>query len=146
MKAVNENSADFPVIIAGDFNIGDENEEDMAGIHYKDRRMFSAFLLKSKTLDSCYVSKCKEVGIHDKITLRSGKNLELKISNWRMESGLFSVKGVGPLSDHGPVAVDFSWSLNGTDYSALLKITKFSSGGGKIFIVDSKKQLRILNK
>jgi len=146
VKAINEKSAGFPVIIAGDFNIGYENEEDKAGAHYKDRRLFSAFLLKSKTVDSCYITKCNEVEIHDKITFRSGKDLRLKVSNWRLENGLFSVKDAGPLSDHEPVAVDFSWSLKGKGYSAPLKISNFSSGGGKIFIVASKKRLRIMNK
>jgi len=146
VKAINEKSQGLPVIIAGDFNIGYENEEDKAGAHYKDRRLFSAFLLKSKTLDSCYITKCKDVEIHDKITFRSGEDLKLKVSNWRMETGLFSVKDAGPLSDHEPVAVDFSWSLKGADDSAPLEVSNFSAGGGKIFILDSQKQLRILDK
>jgi hypothetical protein len=144
-KMIKERSEGYPVIVAGDFNIGDENEEDMPGIHFKDRRMYSAFLLKSKTVDSCYITKCNHVGLHDKITFRSGQNLKLKALNWKMVSGLFTVKGAGPLSDHEPVAVEFSWARSPST-SRPIRILTFSSEGGKTILIDSANRLRILEK
>lgn len=104
-----EHSAGRAVIVAGDTNLHSADHEDAA----VDGPVWATFIEATGLTDVCDVVECEEPGSIDKVAFRNDGGVELTPLERRWEDDRF----VGPegedLSDHPPVAVDWSWQAVG---------------------------------
>ncbi len=94
-----ERSRGRPVIVAGDFNLHEEEAVDEAQL----RR----FIDDGGFEDGCWLVDCGETNI-DRVFLRAGGGIELSVRSWEVPQGFVDAEGVD-LSDHEPVAVTLEW-------------------------------------
>jgi endonuclease/exonuclease/phosphatase family metal-dependent hydrolase len=97
---------DRAVIIGGDWNL--EYADDPDG------EQLRGFLEQTGTSDVCDVVDCgADADIIDRFVFRSGDDVTLTPTSHAFERETF-VDGTGrPLSDHDPLAVEWSWSATG---------------------------------
>lgn len=104
---INQHSVGRPVIVAGDTNLHTEAGHVMQPVHGP---IWDAFVAEVGLIDVCTVTACHQPGSIDKVAWRNGGNVTLAVNERRWETDVF-VDGSGQdLSDHPPVAVDFTWS------------------------------------
>lgn len=99
LKTLSERSAAMAVIMAGDFNLHEEDDEDRALI----QRLVDAGGLS----DSCWSNTCGKTLI-DRILVRSSSTVELRTSGWNVPPKFVSADGTD-LSDHKPVSATIHW-------------------------------------
>ncbi|MEZ5383543.1 MAG: hypothetical protein R2754_17315 [Microthrixaceae bacterium] len=100
---LDDNSADRPVIIGGDWNLHTDEEPDAT--------QFQDFLAETGLTDTCDVVDCgDDTHIIDKIVFRSSDDLTLTPTRHEFERERFVDDSGEPLSDHDPLRVDFDWS------------------------------------
>lgn len=95
---LNEHSAGRPVLVAGDTNMKEEDEAS-----------FARLLQLTQLRDVCRELSCPQPYLHDRVLLRDSSALRLHASNWHIDETFVNVEGQ-PLSDHGAIAVDLTWS------------------------------------
>jgi endonuclease/exonuclease/phosphatase family metal-dependent hydrolase len=95
--AVHQRSSGRAVIVGGDFNLN-------AG----ERSKLSRFERATGLSDSCTALRCSQPARIDRVLFRASALVELTPVRWRVGPGFHELEGV-PLSDHAPVAVEFSW-------------------------------------
>lgn len=90
-----------PLILAGDWNV----ELDLAGSN--DGFLFDRLTQGANLIDVCHELRC---GIErpDRVLYRSSQHVQLQPTAWQIPAGFFDGNGE-PLSDHEPVAVQFSY-------------------------------------
>jgi endonuclease/exonuclease/phosphatase family metal-dependent hydrolase len=94
-----ERSGGEAVIVGGDWNLGDEPE---------DQECLEKILRREGLTDSCRALGCGEERI-DRILFRSSARLSLIPLQYRVELERFSTRWGWPLSDHDAVSVVFAW-------------------------------------
>ena len=99
-EAVRLHSSDRALVVGGDFNVSSAEREQLA-----------VFQRETATRDACAVTRCGQPGRIDRVLFRSSPAVTLTAVHWRVASGFVDASGL-PLSDHAPVAVDFSWKAN----------------------------------
>jgi hypothetical protein len=100
-------SAGRPVIVAGDTNLHLEPGHSMTPFHAP---IWNQFLADTGLTDVCADVACESPGSIDKVAFRSGAGLTLVPVERCWEDDIF-VDGSGDdLSDHPPVAVDWTWT------------------------------------
>jgi endonuclease/exonuclease/phosphatase family metal-dependent hydrolase len=95
--AVRLHSSDRALIVAGDFNLSSAELDQL--------RLFQR---ATATRDACRATRCPQPWRIDRVLFRPSKALPLAAARWRLPPGFVDARGA-PLSDHAPVAVDFSW-------------------------------------
>lgn len=104
---INSHSQGRPVIVAGDTNLHTQPGHAMQPIHGP---IWDRFVDDVGLVDVCVVVACEQPGSIDKVAWRDGAGVTLAVHERRWEDEIF-VDGAGEdLSDHPPVAVDFSWT------------------------------------
>jgi endonuclease/exonuclease/phosphatase family metal-dependent hydrolase len=95
--AVLTGSSGRAVLVGGDFNLN-------AG----ERSKLSRFERTTGLLDACTTLGCPHPARIDRVLFRASPLLELTPVRWRIASGFHDPEGA-PLSDHAPIAVEFTW-------------------------------------
>ncbi|MCA9521397.1 MAG: endonuclease/exonuclease/phosphatase family protein [Myxococcales bacterium] len=99
LQTLLERSAGMAVIMAGDFNLHQENEVDLTQLQH---------LIDAAGLsDSCWSTNCGKTLI-DRILVRSSSTVELTTSGWNVPKTFVSADGTD-LSDHKPVSATVHW-------------------------------------
>jgi hypothetical protein len=98
--AVRVHSSDRAVIVGGDFNLSSAELDRL-----------KAFQRATGTRDACEAARCAQPWRIDRVLFRGSPALPLTAVRWRVAAGFVDARGA-PLSDHAPVAVDFSWATN----------------------------------
>lgn len=96
-EAVRLHSSDRALIVAGDFNLSSTELDQLR-----------VFQRATATRDACQATRCPQPWRIDRVLFRPSKALPLAATRWRVPPGFVDTRGA-PLSDHAPVAVDFSW-------------------------------------
>jgi endonuclease/exonuclease/phosphatase family metal-dependent hydrolase len=97
-------SAGNAVIVGGDFNLHTNGEPDSS--------TFQRLLSENDLSDVCAVVGCPDPGRIDKFLFRNSDRITITPTSWELEDDVF-IDGMGaPLSDHLPVAVNFSWQID----------------------------------
>lgn len=100
LAAMDEHSADRPVLFMGDTNLNDDDPEDLVEV----------LRLKAAGLrDACDEVGCPEPGRIDRVMLRDGGGVALQAASWQVTPGFEDAQGV-PLSDHEPIEVQVDWA------------------------------------
>lgn len=100
---LDEQSADRPVIIGGDWNLSYADTPD--------GEQLSAFMEETGLRDVCEVVDCgADDDVIDRFLYRSGGGVELTPVEHRFERDVFVSAAGEPLSDHDPLAVTWDWS------------------------------------
>lgn len=94
-----DHSAGKAVIVAGDTNMHDEDEDQLVKL------MTGAGLT-----DACRALSCPEPYRIDRVLYRGGTAVTLTATQWRVDMTFVDGEG-NQLSDHEPVAVDFTWAV-----------------------------------
>lgn len=87
------------LIVGGDFNLRDRERA---------RELLGRLQERAGLRDSC--RGCERPNNVDKILYRGSDLVDLSASAWRLETEIFKAEDGAPLSDHAPLAVDFTWS------------------------------------
>jgi hypothetical protein len=97
IAAVMERSASRPIIIAGDYNLHEEDAVDLEVLE----RMADALGLE----DACWAVECGNDSI-DRVFFRGSNNVAITVSDWQQPAEFIDLEGdSGPLSDHLPTSV-----------------------------------------
>ena len=99
LETIAARSAGLPVLIAGDFNLHEDDAPDLDQL----QRLTAAGLV-----DVCWSLECGETNI-DRIFVRDGDALSWEPLAWEVPAGFVTSEGA-PLSDHEPVAAVLSFS------------------------------------
>lgn len=94
------------VIIAGDTNLHTETGHVMAPVHAP---IWNTLLGETGLTDVCTVVSCQEPGSIDKYAYRDGGGVTLQPLSRTWMDGVFVDGSGNDLSDHPPVAVEWSW-------------------------------------
>ena len=97
--AINANSVNHAVIVAGDTNLKPADDSET----------LAALLSDANLSDSCQALSCPEPERIDRIMYRSSSTLMLTASSWQVDSSFVDEQGED-LSDHEAVAVTLSWT------------------------------------
>lgn len=97
-------SEGYPLIVAGDFNFHLEKKDSADLLPYLE------FLKETGLTDACYATHCSEERL-DRILYRSNPKVFLTAKSWNVEND-FKDKSGESLSDHEPVAVNFTYQIN----------------------------------
>jgi len=101
---MSEISAGNAVIVGGDFNLHTNGEPDAT--------TFQRLLSENGLTDVCAFLGCPDPGRIDKFLFRNSDRITITPTSWELEDDVF-IDGMGqPLSDHLPVAVNFTWQLD----------------------------------
>lgn len=119
IKFIEEHSFDRAVILAGDFNLHQENPIDAKNLD----KILSSLKLK----DSCKEVDCSETTHIDRIFYRSGLNVDLSVIEWANQSEDFKDEEGKDLSDHPPISARFSWKVK-EDALKLISLKALHSG------------------
>lgn len=107
---IDEHSTGRAVILGGDTNLHLEPDHDQrAG----DTPIWEGFLQATGLTDVCAEVDCPEPGAIDKVAWRDGGGVSLEPLEFRHENERFSNDQGEDLSDHPPVAVDWTWTADG---------------------------------
>lgn len=98
--AIRLTSGDRALIVGGDFNLSSAESDELR-----------VFLRATRTRDACEATGCAQPWRIDRVLFRPSAALRLAAVRWRIAPGFVDARGA-PLSDHAPVAVDFSWKRN----------------------------------
>jgi hypothetical protein len=104
-----EHSADRAVIIAGDTNLHLEEGHDQQAA---DTPIWEGFLEATGLTDVCDVVECDPQGTIDKVAYASRGGVTLEPLDRRHETETFVDDAGDDLSDHPPVAVDWTWAAS----------------------------------
>ena len=99
LAAIAKRSAGMPVIVVGDTNMKDAEDEIE----------LEKLLTGAGLTDVCRALSCPEPERIDRILFRGNASLKLTPKNWRVDQS-FVDGGGKPLSDHEAVAADFDWA------------------------------------
>jgi len=100
---IDAHSAGEAVIVGGDWNLSFDDEPDASQLH--------RFLRDTGLSDVCDVVDCgADADVIDRFLFRSADNLTLEPTSHVFAREMFVDAAGGPLSDHDPLAVDWSWS------------------------------------
>jgi hypothetical protein len=109
---VEEHSAGRAVILGGDTNLHTETEhEDSAD--GADIVIWDDFLAATGLTDACTATGCDDETRIDKIAYRNGGGVELEATSHEFLAEQFVDADGEALSDHEPLAVDFTWRRTG---------------------------------
>ena len=107
---IDEHSAGRAVILGGDTNLHLEpDHEDRA----HDSAVWEGFLDATGLTDVCSVVTCPDPGAIDKVAWRDADGLTFEPLEFRHDDAVFSDADGEALSDHPPVAVDWTWAVAG---------------------------------
>ncbi|RME25056.1 MAG: hypothetical protein D6798_09795 [Deltaproteobacteria bacterium] len=101
LAAMDELSTDRAVIAMGDTNLHGDDPEDQPLIQQ---------LVDAGLRNACDEVGCPEPDRIDRIMVRDGGDVALAVDSWAVPSGFEDADGV-PLSDHDPIAVVLSWTV-----------------------------------
>ncbi len=104
-----EHSEGRAVIVGGDTNLHTDTVHEDSG-DGADIEIWDAFLAEVGLTDVCTEQDCPDPGRIDKVAYRSSDAVTLGTSAWQIPDGFVDDAGED-LSDHEPVAVDFTWIL-----------------------------------
>jgi hypothetical protein len=90
----------YPVIVAGDFNLRENDPEDVAPL--------GAIMQGAGLTDACQRLNCGTILI-DKVLTRDGATIALEAVEWQIPPEFVDPEGA-PLSDHNPVAVRIAYA------------------------------------
>ncbi len=99
LAAIQARSADTPVIVVGDTNMRDAEDE----------LVLQSLLTGAGLTDACRALACAEPERIDRVMFRGNATLTLTPRNWRVDASFVDAANE-PLSDHEAVAVDFDWA------------------------------------
>ncbi len=105
LESLGTTSAGVAVLMAGDFNLHEEDEAERAQL----RRLEGEAGLR----DACWALGCGHPNI-DRVFLRGSDTVELEPTSWAVPPGFDDAAGE-PLSDHAPVTVRVRWRQRSTD-------------------------------
>lgn len=89
------------VIVAGDFNLHEEDAVDL--------EVYTRIADQAGLQDACWVLDCGSTSI-DRVLFRGAQGLSLEVTQWSQPSEFIDTEDDGPLSDHDPTAVRFSYA------------------------------------
>ncbi len=102
LEAFERDSPEHPILFMGDTNLGDDDPEDLVEV----------LRLKDYGLeDSCDVVGCPEPGSIDRVMVLSRGGVTLLPEDWQVAPEFVDDAGV-ELSDHDPIHVGLSWSVD----------------------------------
>lgn len=101
LAAMDEHSAGRAILFLGDFNLKDEDPEDLPPLD-----LYRGYGLQ----DACDAIGCEDPGRIDRAWFRSGDALELTPTTWAVPSHFVDELGED-LSDHEPIAFGFEWGI-----------------------------------
>jgi hypothetical protein len=116
---IEEQSFGRAVILAGDFNLHQENP--------KDAQKLDKILSTLKFKDTCKEVDCSEPTHIDRIFYRSGLNIDLSVIEWVNRSEDFKDDEGKDLSDHPPISARFNWEVR-EDALRLISLKALHSG------------------
>lgn len=101
---IEAHSAGEAVIVGGDWNLSFDEEPDATQLH--------RFLRRTGLSDVCDVVDCgADADVIDRFLFRSADDLTLEPTRHTFAREAFVDAAGEPLSDHDPLAVDWSWSI-----------------------------------
>jgi len=106
-ETIEEKSKNSAVIVAGDWNLLHDDEDDQL--------VFYLFLKRNNLSYMCKDLICgqEKQGVFDRFTFRGGKEVSLKLKELALPYEFdFYDKKENPLSDHDPLVIEIEWSLN----------------------------------
>jgi len=101
LAAMSSISADRAVLFFGDTNLKDSDPADLP--------LITRFIEDASLTELCVAVDCPTPGRIDRILYRSSEALTLTGEDWWIAEGFEDDEGT-PLSDHEPIAGQFSWS------------------------------------
>ncbi|HNI35822.1 MAG TPA: endonuclease/exonuclease/phosphatase family protein [Microthrixaceae bacterium] len=104
-----EHSDGRAVIVAGDTNLHTDNEHP-DGAQGADTEIWKTFLGATDLTDGCDATDCDEPGRIDKIAFRSGKGVDLDVTEFAFVPERFKDPAGADLSDHEPLTATFEWN------------------------------------
>lgn len=104
---IDEHSDGRPIIVAGDTNLHTEPGHVMEPVHGP---IWDEFVADVGLIDVCTVTPCVSPGSIDKVGWRNGGDVILAVEERQWETDVFVDGNGDDLSDHPPVAVEFTWS------------------------------------
>lgn len=105
-----EHSDGRPIILGGDTNLHLEEGHDQQAV---DTPIWEGFLEATGLTDVCAVVECANPGTIDKVAFRNTDDLTLEPLFFEWRDDVFVDDAGEDLSDHPPVAVDWSWTADG---------------------------------
>jgi hypothetical protein len=102
-RTILERSPDRAVIVAGDFNLHEEDPVDVA--------VLDQLLANATLADACRVLACTRPKI-DRVLYRSGGGVTLTATSWSIPEHFVDAESGERLSDHQPVAVTLTYAAN----------------------------------
>lgn len=100
LNHINQFSNDKAIILGGDFNLHNDSTDEI---------LVQQILSQGNLTDACRYLDCGDEGRIDRIMFRSNNNIQFEVDNWRIPEDFTDQDG-DDLSDHEPVATDFTWS------------------------------------
>ena len=100
LAAMEEHSEGRAVLLLGDFNLDDDDEEDQIPLE-----LYRDFGLQ----DACDALSCPDPGRIDRAWFRDGDDLDLSPTSWEVQEHFVDDQGEH-LSDHEPIAFGFDWA------------------------------------
>ena len=96
---ISRRSADRAVVVAGDTNLWERDEE-----------VLRRWLRDGRLRDCCRALACRDARRIDRVMVRDGGRVALEPLSWRVDPRFVDAAG-RPLSDHRPVAVRLRWRV-----------------------------------
>lgn len=93
-------SGDVPVVMAGDFNLHEDEEEDLP--------LLERLMDEGGLSDACWTLECGN-GTIDRILFRGSAAIALNVDEWRRPEEFVDAEGER-LSDHRPTAAILTWN------------------------------------
>lgn len=101
VAAIAERSEGRAVIVAGDYNLHEQDPVDLA--------QYQRLIDGAGLLDACWETSCNNTSI-DRVLYRGAANLSLSATTWAQPPEFVDAEDNGPLSDHDPTAVHFVYT------------------------------------
>jgi endonuclease/exonuclease/phosphatase family metal-dependent hydrolase len=101
VDSLNSFSADFPVIVMGDFNLRYSDPEDVP--------LLEQLIQQGNLTDGCASVDCEETDHIDRILVRGDDALDWQVDQWNREEEFIDAEGLG-LSDHPAISIHVAWT------------------------------------
>jgi endonuclease/exonuclease/phosphatase family metal-dependent hydrolase len=111
LTSIDLHSRGEALIVGGDFNLRDRARA---------KELLGKLRERAGLRDAC--AGCERPHNVDKILYRGSDRIALSADAWRLETSVFRTEDGEPLSDHAPLAVDFTWSKRETSDGASLQL------------------------
>lgn len=100
LAALDAHSSGRAILFTGDFNLGDDPEDEPAVEAYRSWGL----------VDACDAVGCPEPGRIDRLWFAGGEDVALEVRDWWLPEDFVDAGGE-PLSDHDPIGFEVAWQV-----------------------------------